>query len=368
MKKWMVLMVAVGFILTASVSVWSDAILFPWVVKNNAISTIISVVNTGNSGQIHFIYAYKSKRSEDYPSRTEELSDLCQETDFWVPTSPNDVVTFDAAGNFGKSSLFEVGVRGGMVGNVPITYPYGNLFLNAEPSRRAFLIVSDNTTMDDVLYGEAMVVDISIGAAWGYVAYNPRGKSNFDFADDANDLTGGIPSDQFGEVISGYDYKNTTNPIGTEGEKAKVVLMPPDVFKTKFFVTPISSDQPNTSLVTSVYFDTIPDRGSYISGIYDNDENPISSHRPPVSVVCTGALELKDLLSEATFNEFLAKKAQGWAYVSTMVNPLGYSSWLKPTTQAVIGKLEYSERSTTIGNKSVSGAINNFIWLRAHSR
>ena len=112
----------------------ADAILFPWVVKSTAISTIVSVVNTAgmplpllNVPQIHLAYFYKD------PDNTQTAS--CQDYNFKVNTSEMDIVTFDAAGN----------INGGL----PMWGDPNNgalsLVLTAPGDRRAFLIVDNNT-------------------------------------------------------------------------------------------------------------------------------------------------------------------------------------------------------------------------------
>src|SRR4030065_1739607 len=80
----------------------ADAILFPWVVKSQSVSTIISVANTAGIGgtyeyqsipfRLHYQYWYKLTTAN---SNTE----TCTNHSFNQDTSKNDVVSFDAAGN-----------------------------------------------------------------------------------------------------------------------------------------------------------------------------------------------------------------------------------------------------------------------------
>lgn len=88
----------------------------------------------------------------------------------------NDVglVTFDAACNInGGQALF----------NDPSPYGGASFCLNEASPRRAFLLVDNNTpqfvtdgvNLDGTLYGEAIVMELQSGAAWGYIAYNAWG-------------------------------------------------------------------------------------------------------------------------------------------------------------------------------------------------
>ncbi len=343
MRKVMVALLAVGFILTASFSAKADTVLFPWVVKDKAISTLISLVNTHDPGsskiRFHLIYFYKETTKN-------EQTEACEEVDFCAPTSPNDIVVFDAAGNFNNGvPLFgDTAVKGTKYTSMGVS----SLALPVDGPRRAFLMVNNEvyTTQqcgggfdaeDGTLYGEAMVVDISNGAAWGYTAYNPRGASSWnDFSDNEADPAS-IPTDQFGEVI-------------TDNETAKLVIMPPSVFTTKIFTTPVYSNQWNGSLATSIqlYCDSL-------SGMFDADENCISFDKIK-DVTCTDASTIDHFVSDGAWIIFKNTNAEGWAVLRVF----------EGTAQAVVGKLEYNIGTTTFDGSSVKGAINNFIWLRAH--
>ncbi|MEJ5300511.1 MAG: hypothetical protein WHS38_05930 [Thermodesulforhabdaceae bacterium] len=370
MKKWMVLALAVGFVLTASLSAQADSILFPWVVKDKDISTVISLVNTYDPGsakiRYHLIYEYKKTTAN---GQTEK----CEEVDFCAPTSFNDVVVFDAAGNFnGGSPLFgDTTVKG-----TKYTTVQGTSFaLPVDGPRRAFLIVDNEMytteqcglgyeTPDGTLYGEAMVVDIANGAAWGYAAYNPRREANVtswrDFSDNESDSAGLIPSDSFGEVLNG----DTMDGVADDVEFARVVFMPPKTFTTKMFVTPIANeeiaDQWWGSYSVKVQLYCYPGFG----GMFDLDENCISFDQVK-DIVCTDASTLDHFVSSGAWIIFNNTAGPGWANLRVLT---GSSLLGTPTDQATVGKLEYNIGTTTFDGNSVRGAINNFIWLRAHVR
>jgi hypothetical protein len=249
----------------------ADSILFPWVVKSGAISTIVSVVNTAGiplpyssalTPQLHYSYFYK----ED-PANTQ--TGTCQDYNFKVDTSEMDVLTSDA------SAIINGGLPMWGDANNGVT----SLALLAGGDRRAFLIVDNNTpnltfaasNIDGTLYGEAMVIELATGAAWGYEAYNTAGPLGNDSYPAATSLinppgqgnpmtlppagtctagqngfvsfTNGL--DLYGDVIGRF-HTVAVNPLVTcagtttfvAGEMAPITLMPPSDVSTKMFMTP----------------------------------------------------------------------------------------------------------------------------------
>ena len=83
----------------------ADQILFPWIVKSTAVSTIISVVNTAGSNLgwnyqgvdqiLHYQYWYKN-------STANGQTEACTNQSFKRPTSKDDLVIFDAAANINE--------------------------------------------------------------------------------------------------------------------------------------------------------------------------------------------------------------------------------------------------------------------------
>lgn len=391
MKKWMVLMVAVGFILTVSVSAQADSVLLPWVVKDNAISTIVTLVNTENPPdadtkvRFHLTYWYK---------RTTANRSLegCEEVNFCVPTSFNDILVFDAAGNFnGGAPLFgDTSVQGVEYKSVQGK----SLALPVDGARRAYLVVTNEVYTneqcgtapegnDGTIYAEAMVVDIANGAAWGYEGYNP------DLTDDTNassnwwysDLDNATSADRFGEVIESND-----------GEFGYLTIKPPKAgIISKIFVTPIGRNMwgvGNNFVAIRLYCMLPNNYSSGFPGIYDYDENCISSNATK-GVMCTDASPMLDMndqansyLTNGAWTVFQNSGAPGWAYLylipNAWLNRLNSSIYIgdteiteffQPTTQrAVVGKLEYSLGAARFDEKRISSAINNFIWLKGRTR
>jgi hypothetical protein len=359
----------------------ADAIMFPWVVKSATVSTIISVVNTSGavgvffpgvysvSGiplTLHYQYIYKGTTANT-------ATEPCLEVDFTRQTSLNDIVTFDAAGAIGGGKpLFN---------DTALNTPYSNLRFDmgdgvAAP-RRAYLLVDNTTggltTGDGALYGEAILMELNEGAAWGYIAYNASGSQSttaLDFSD-GNDL--------YGEVI------NQLSPGGNPGpEYTPVVLLNPNDATTKFFVTPIDAglnfqeasnlacitppttpNQRKLSINSQIQFVTFGTT-AFNGGIYDNDEE-ILSFTTPKNVVCTAALGLDEIMDSGVFVPWKNSGHQGWTILITnrgTVNQNGDNCYDNSETQACIGKLEYSVGSSSFQGKTVPGAFNTFNWLR----
>ncbi len=359
MKRWMVLALAVGFVLTASFSAQADSVLMPWVIKDRAISTIISVVNAYDPApqkvRFHFVYWYKKTIHNGQEEK-------CEEVDFCVPTSFNDIIVFDAAGNFnGGSPLFgDTAVQGTKYTTVQGT----SLALPVEGPRRAYLVITNEryTTEvcgsapvvgnEDSIYAEAMVVDIANGAAWGYDGYNPRNIDNAttplwwaNFADNASEGT-----DALGQVVA-----------SNNGEFAFLTIMPPEVgITTKLFVTPIGTNMvsppANYEVATKLYCVLPVNDAGGIGGLYDYDERCVSFDTIK-RVVCTDASTIDHYVSSGAWTIFKNTKAEGWAYLF-LPNEAG------STRQATIGKLEYSLGTATFDGNRIADAINNFIWVR----
>jgi len=305
----------------------ADAILFPWIVKGDTVSTIISVVNTAGNlpGQysntngvpmlLHYEYWYKASTSNGD-------TEFCTEYDFMRSTSANDIVSFDASGimNDGKALFND-------------SSPYGDLSfkLSASSPRRGFLIVDNNTpalagsgqNIDGTLSGEALIIDHVVGMVWGYTAYNARFRGEAD-----------NPYDQV-YFNDHFDYQGEV--IGAN-EAGRAVILPPSEYTTKFYVTPIGG-QRSGAINTKVYLGYETEPGVFTGGMYLNDEYPIDFNKK-MNVACTTALTLDKLIAAGAYNDFITSGNQGWAYIKTEEGSLGDTNIVK-SSQAAIGKLEW---------------------------
>jgi hypothetical protein len=407
----------------------ADSVLFPWIVKSTAISTLVSVVNTAStdpsvapfvgSPQLHWSYYYKDDGAGGVDN---SQTASCQDLNFKMTTSAMDIVTVDASGNMGS---VDPGLP--MWGDLNNVLAPGVLAsLTAPGDRRAFLLVDNNTpylavqgwNADGTLYGEAMVVEIATGAAWGYVAYNSGGP----FGDDGNwnpfippfpDGQNGFVSfsnslDAHGEVIGEFwTFVNippwTTVFPPVSRELAPVTLMPPADIITRFFLTPtdmISAaaiignvpsqfanlGQRNGNINTRIGVCATPERcggpllpactfacgsisgicltGACLTpGITLNDESPLSSTKLK-DIVCTSADDISAMLDAGTYVSWNSNGGQAWTYMNTEMGALTPAAQYQYSANMIVGKLEWIDGGTTIDGVPVGGTFNNFIHVR----
>jgi len=396
-------LVCLAFLLSLGVAVKdvkADAIMFPWVIKNTGTtSTLITVVNTAGipvrgvyqvSGiplDLHFEYHWK----------TGGQTAKCEEWDFLRPTSKDDIITFDAAGYFNGGKLL---FNDNNVAYGDQTYDLG---VGVPSPARAFLLVDNNTTalsgqsgvvplttainLDGTLYGEAMILQLLDGSAWGYIAYNPSGGQTTNPSDPVDFSNN---NELLGEVIANLqEPTGSITGIANPSERVPVVLMPPATVKTKLFVTPIdasfgvhdadnsisqtddASNAPNQrkdNINTAIQLYYMTSTQTLAGGMWDNDENPIS-FTTRKNIVCTSADLLSAFIDAGVYDAWKTRGTQAWAFLMTMpgtVDANANSVPDNPEMQAVIGKLEYSDdtQSFVIGNSVIAGTQNNFNWLR----
>lgn len=371
----------------------ADAIMFPWIIKNTGVtSTLISVVNTAGV-PVAGVYAVSGVPFElhyEYWWKTGGQTDVCDEWDFRKPTSKDDIVTFDAAGYINNGNpLFNDNIN-----NVPYGSAGFDLGVGVPSPARAYLIVDNNTqafqdlgfdplnsdiNLDGTMYGEAMIINLTDGSSWGYIAYNASGgeensaNAPVDFSD-GMDLLGEVLANTQDETSGNIAY--TINPQ----ERAPVVLMPPASIKTKFFMTPTDADfgtyTADTSIRTSddptdynqrkgninarIQLMFMTSTGVMNGGIYDNDENVISFTRPK-DIVCTSADFLSALIDAPVFENWKAEGTQGWAFLITKPGVIDKAPQNgvpdNPEMQMLIGKLEYSDdtQAFVIGSMTIAG-------------
>lgn len=334
MKRYFKLLLAIVCVLMLPVLAVADDIMFPWVPIFDSVSTVVSITNTSSSSTLSLIYRYKAGDNYDNQTAT------CEHYDIDTDTSQNDILTFDASGNINGGQPIFGDVVSGTKG-----YTNANLLAlgnNITKPARAFLLVTNGSGTDNDLYGEAMVLEIAGGAAWGYDAYNPDGVGGLDDFEDANAWNG--------EVIADH-------------EAIATALWPPNKVITKFFITPVTTaSMDNGKLSVKVRVCKATSGGNCTEGgVWFNDETGVSTTKEK-SVVCTAAPTLDHMLESAAYNAFKNKNVMGWTYV--VVNPGSTTGGLAQAEQAIIGKLEYTTSGITIDGTTVPGTLNNFIWLR----
>lgn len=335
----------------------ADSLLFPVLTRSPTVATIVSVANKDSNGTLNVNYFTKSP----------DLATPCIDGGVRQIASSgraNDLVTFDASGNF------LAGQGGGPLFNDPASLaPYGAVDFSAGGTgpARMVLVVDDGDNGGEDLYGEAILLEIAGGAAWGYRAFNPdddRGQSGFNGPIFANGFVAN--NDPLGEVLDG---DNGTN-------NAAVTLLPPSEWTTRFFVTPVAdglggavSQRDCENCSASIYIS--PDKAGTTAGLFDRDTIQRSNSFAPAplptvakNVVCTGAVDLADLLPQAILNQ--VNDQGGWGYVQIRNGQSG-----NVEDSAVVLKLEFNlvngAATTTISpdaSTTFTGTVNSAVWLR----
>ncbi|MGO9614737.1 MAG: hypothetical protein ACLPX5_17120, partial [Dissulfurispiraceae bacterium] len=329
-------------------------------------------------------------------------TDSCSEFDFNRPTSKDDIVMFDAAGNMnGGKALFEP------IANQPTNVNYGNQNFSyiATVSARAFLLVDNNvpqvftdnvldlaSNADGTLYGEALVIDLGSGSAWGYIAYNPSGGVRNSSGAAVSFADG---QDVLGEVIGNSNQSHcarwTTGPNGTttctktvygHKEVTATNLLPPSVKQTKFFTTPVNAityvDSRGVQHLGNQRDGTINNRiqlqvnpyplsTTGIGGIFDADENVLSFINRK-NIVCTSGDVLSNIFGSAgtgAYTAWVNTGAEGWAYVKIYNGTIGAPA-VTPNSGSgmIVGKLEFTTGPIAIDGVTINGGVNNLNWLR----
>lgn len=294
-------------------TVKADTILFPVVVTNYPyVTTIVSVINRGGSGyytssHLRYVYSYKYASSS--------YSSGCYATSVVRPTWAPDLVSFDASGTFnGGWALF----------NDPDSYG-GSFAVLPGGAVRSYLLVTHSDAFGnraDVGYtwalgGEAIVMDILYGAAWGYKAVNDSGGEDYSF------------------------YSSGISNVLLVGDARRFTLFPPSEWTTKFFVTPIGSNMHSTDSNSTVRI--LGFEGSSTGSVTGRGFTTYNFNVSQV-VNCTAAINLYDLMDSTAWAGIYYTGGWGWFY-----NAAG--------SPALVYKLEY------VFNNYTYGGTNNNAYL-----
>ncbi|MGO9614119.1 MAG: hypothetical protein ACLPX5_13960 [Dissulfurispiraceae bacterium] len=278
----------------------ADTVLFPVLAMSPAggVVTVVSVTNQGpSSGHLLYSYSYKSP---NYGGGCSLAPDIVR-NDF-VP----DLVSFDASGLLaGGTALFndaDASLYGG-----PFSLPV------AGGPWRGYLLVSNSDASGNSvsvgsnysLRGEAILMDIISGSAWGYKAINDQTREDFSF------------------YSTLYEAGGLVN-VGDPGVSFRFTFFDLASWTTRFFVTPIGYDLYDTNRSTTISLQNYlqaPGINGRAGDVYTFDV--------PVFVSCTAAVNLTDLMDSTTIADLYF--TGGWGRI---VVTSGDS--------AVIYKLEYT--------------------------
>ncbi|MFD2113642.1 hypothetical protein [Thiorhodococcus fuscus] len=333
--------------------------LFPVMTRSPTVATIVSVVNKDPQGVVNLNYFTKSA----------DLASPCIDEGIKQVSASgraNDMLTFDASGVFLSSE------GGGPLFNDPQTLaPYGGVQFSTTNTglARGFLIVDDGDDTSEGgtgadLYGEAIMLELSGGAAFGYQALNPGQDAAY---------TPGAMLGNWGGLTA---FLGEILDFGLGMGSAGVTLMPPSEWTTRFFVTPVAdgagtatSQRDCETCSVSIYLS--PDQAGTLAGVFDRDtvmrSEPFAPAALPTSaknVVCTGAVDMTDILPQSVVNQISSQG--GWGYVQIRPGTSGHVE-----DSATVMKLEFNlvngSATSTIspdGFTSFTGTVNNGVWLR----
>ena len=298
----------------------ADTVLFPVIVSNPpAVTTIVSVTNQGpGNDHLKFTYSYKPAFASGLPNYSGECFN-----DFLVrATFVPDLVSFDAAGIFnGGFALFndaDAGSYGGAF-NTLGTFPL-----------RAYLLVSDSSAAgarvdvgsNSSLSGEAIIMDVISGSAWGYRALNDTTREDYSFFP--------TPTGSIVNVI-----------VPGAAQSKRFTFFDLDNWTTRFFVTPIGPDLAFNNLSSTIQL--FQSNGT--PGV-EGRTGDVYSFTKSVMVVCTAGVDLRDLM-DSTSQAALATTG-GWARIDVVAG-----------APALIYKLEYTFSSPYVPGR----ASNNNAFL-----
>lgn len=292
----------------ASGAAVAGAGLWPHVVFSPSVTTVVSVINSDTTfdspDDLHYIFWYKDIGFGGANGAA------CDEVNVFLPTSPNDIQSIDLGNVFGASTL-------GVLFNDP---SFQNDWAGANRSfalaaatgvspLRGYLVVDNSDTVGENVSGDALVLEYTNGAAWGYFA---KTDVNDDFSDD------GI----------------------SDGDSVQISAKPFEEITTAFMTTPVGPVMENFGSYSARLALTIGGAGV----MYDRDENPVSGSRPQ-TVTCVGRVDASDLITSGAAT-FLPDG--GWSNLG--VTALGTA------TGAIVYQLEYGEG--TFNGEPLLGGLN----------
>ena len=320
-----------GLLLPASAA--ADTVLFPVIAVNVPnVTTVVSVMNGpgGSSDKLRYRYRYKdSLTSQGLP----HVSGFCFPNDpvvFDRNTSNGDIVSFDASGtlNSGNALFGDQNSYGGSF-DIGLSGPVRGYLTVSNCCTAGGAIVEDDGVLD--LAGEAVVMDIASGAAWGMKAINDENREGFAFVN-ANEAGGGVwsalPSN--GSAVRRFSF------------------FPLIDWTTRFFVTPLDDNmaQENWDPDAKVAIRTSNSQSG--EGVYDREGNLWTPTPIVHEVYCTGAIDLEDMMDSST--QAKVETGGGWSFFRVV------------SGDAIVYKLEFAVSSSTYG-----GTVNNGYLLSTYA-
>jgi hypothetical protein len=349
--------IAVGASAVALGTAQAGTILFPQIAVSPTITTIISVMNAGDGFEraigetLHYRYFWKPWLNKSFNAddpNTIQVENKCIERNRYLPTSKNDLQTFDvggvAFGSAGRGVMFlDESVNNDWDKN-PVDYRLGDeatlVASGGLGAHRAYLLVDNDSTAfwGPDLAGEAILVDVAVGATWGYQAFQNQRSEDYEF-------------DRFASA-----------------RYSLVPYMPTDEVTTRFVVTVLDGEfgddmsnpaaaQNTAHIGVRVVDGVIGEDGDIVAGVYDRDEN-FNSGGVDRPVTCLGAWDIEDLYPDALFTT----PGGGWTNVTNY--EVDYdTNRIKAyfdEQEAAVFKVEYG---SSIDGTGLGGVYNNGLYL-----
>jgi len=263
-----------------------DIAFVPYVVKDTNRTTVVSIIRTD----------YSSTYSETYhlqywtKSTTDANTAACSPSSVYVPSTPNDIITFDTAGILGYP----------LFGDTTNPAPLGTAISQAAP-RHGYLVIdsaehragaSGSDYMNAIYWLE---LDLANGGAIGDTGLGFH---------DTYDLSSYFQSTQIMYPSPGG---------GDIGNATPVVFWPSSVASTSFTVTPLGTDilnRENNQVVVQVF------NSNQVQGAYDRNENGVDG-TVPVTVRCVGRVTPAQLMPGVVANAAWAAQG-GWGYLANL--------------------------------------------------
>ncbi len=320
--KAVILCFCLVVLLGVAAQAMADTVLFPVIAANPpAVTTIVSVTNQGpGSDHLQFTYSWKPTFSGDLPNYTGG----CTNDSFTMPTFVPDLVSFDASGVFnGGLALFNDGdTYGGAFNTIGTTPLRAYLLVTNSNAAGTRLNVGSNIS----LRGEAIIMDVVSGSAWGYRAINDTTREDFSFF--------ATPAGSVVNVI-----------VPGAGESKRFTFFDLNSWTTRFFVTPIGTDLFSNDRTSTIQL--FQSNGT--AGI-EGRTGDVYSFTKTQLVRCTAGVDLIDLL-DSTSQAALATTG-GWGRIDVVGGD-----------PALIYKLEFTFSAPFVPG----GASNNNAFLLSNA-
>ena len=353
--------IAVGIALAAGTMAAhaADVVMFPYVVNSATVTTVVSIIDRGDAAtprynasgvigniagganRLHWRLNYKGN------ANATNNAALCEEVNYYLPTSPNDIQTVDLGAHFGSTTsgvLFnDPSINNNWKAGIGIlTYALAS---QAGSQARGVLFVH-NADGDAILggspvqtiQGDAMVFEFANGAAWGYA---------------------GVLTNQdavTGNTAAAFDYSGVAAANSTTG--TVVSFMPTAETTTRLFVTPVNTvgTMLGADGSSTPGWDRLTARVGLRTGAgvaFDRDENLVSG-TTPANVTCVGAADVSGLMTGGA----AAVLGSGGYGLLNVALGTGVGGGFLNTNRAHVIKLEFSAGGTFNGT-AVTGVFNN---------